>query len=483
MFVGRENELSILNNQLSSATSSYIAVYGRRRIGKTEMIRYFCATNEVVFAEFTGNLGVTTKNQIKAFADKIKIDLEYSNPMGTPTNWQDAFRLLTEAVKQYPTVNNKKIVLFLDEIPWLDSARSGFLEELNYFYNNFVSKVGNIILIVCGSAASYMLKKIVHNKGTGHNRLTHVIPMYPFDVNTTNKMVKEIGCHYSLKSILDLYAVLGGVAKYLSYLSPKNTPHQNIQNIIFGKTSMMSHEYDDLFSSLFAEHDTHYKIMDLLSSKWSGYSKAEIAKKLNKPQNLITKPLEELEASGFVMAMPMFNHQLRDTNYRASDPFSFFHNKWLSGLPKSAIAQVDFLQLSNTPSYKSWSGFAFENICFMHLEAIKKAIGISGVPTKANYWQHRPADPKEKGAQIDILLEHNNRSRNVDIIECKYCDGEFVIKKGYCDELKNKITAFNKVTGGRYNIRLVLITIEGVSKNEYYNELGCIDLTAQDIFV
>lgn len=383
----------------------------------------------------------------------------------------------------YPkTKENEKIVLFLDEVPWFDSHRSNFLNELDYFYNTFVSKRGDIILIVCGSAASYMLKKIVHNKGTGHKRLTHIIPMNAFDVKTTNRMVKDIGCHYSPKSILDIYAVFGGVAKYLSYLSPSKTPHQNIQDIIFGKMAIMSGEYEDLFSSLFVKHETHYRIMNLLSSKWSGYSKKEIALKLNRPQNLISKPLEELEASGFVMAMPMFNHQLRDTNYRASDPFSFFHNKWIAGLSKSRISEVDFLQLSNTPSYKSWGGFAFENICFMHIEAIKKAIGISGVPTKAHYWAHKPKAPGENGAQIDILLEHDDKSRNIDIIECKYYDGEFVIKKDYRDELKNKMITFNIATNNRYNTRLVLITVEGVVKNEYYNELGCIDVAANDIF-
>lgn len=483
MFVGRDEELSILTNQLSSATSSYIAIYGRRRIGKTEMVRHFCAANKVVFAEFTGKLGATTKNQVKAFVSKVKIDLGYSNPALKPADWHDAFELLIEASKYHSHANkNEKIVLFLDEVPWLDSHRSNFLNELDYFYNNFISKTNNIILIVCGSAASYMLKKIVHNRGTGHKRLTHVIPMRPFDVSTVKEMVEEIGCHYSLKSIIDLYIVFGGVAKYLSYLSPAKTPHQNIQDIIFGKMSIMSGEYDDLFSSLFAQHETHYKIMTLLSSKWSGYSKKEIAEKLNRPQNLITKPLEELEASGFVMAMPMFNHHLRDTNYRASDPFSFFHNKWIADLPRSAIGQVDFLQLSNTQGYKSWSGFAFENICFMHLEAIKKAIGISGVQTKANYWAYKPKDPKEKGAQIDILLEHDDRSRNIDIIECKYYDGQFPVDKGYRDELKNKMAVFNKATAGRYNIRLVLITVDGVLKNQYYNELGCIDVTTQDIF-
>ncbi|MFA6395807.1 MAG: ATP-binding protein [Sulfurimonas sp.] len=482
MFIGRKSELDIFESEMNSNRASFIAVYGRRRIGKTETIRHFCVKNNLRNVEFTGKLGVTMSSQLKSFVDTVRNDLVPTLENIKLQDWQDAFSLLRKEISGSNN-SNEKIVLFFDEVPWLDTQKSNFIDELAYFYNNFVTKTENIILIVCGSAASYMKKKIVHNRGPLHNRLTSIVPMESFDLATTKEMLDTKGCRYSLKSILDLYIVFGGVAKYLSYIDSKKTPQENVQDIIFGKYSMMMKEYEDLFKSLFNESGPHYKIMDVLSAKWSGYAKHELAKHIKMTVAGMSKSLDELESSGFVKALPMFGKKSRETVYRASDPFSFFHNKWLVKDSKSTQSQTDFLSLSLSQGYKSWSGFAFENICFMHIDAIKKALGISGIPTKAHYWNYTPLDASEHGAQIDILLEHDNSSRNIDIIECKYYDGEFVISKSYHSELKRKIAVFNEKTKFRYNIRLVFVSVDGVARNEYFNELNCIDVTAEKILM
>jgi uncharacterized protein len=482
MFVGRKKELFVLTGLLNYRTSSYIAVYGRRRIGKTEIIRHFCTENNLLTIEITGKMDATSKNQLNAFVDSVRRDIAPSLVKTTLTNWQEAFILLRDTIKSL-NLGDQKIVLFFDEVPWLDTRKSNFFNELSHFYNSFVSRTDNIIMIVCGSAASYMIDKFVRDRGAQHSRLTHILPMEAFQVSTAKQMIDSLGCHYSLGTAIDLYMVFGGVAKYLTYLSSSKTPQQNIQDIVFGPMAMMKQEYEDLFKSLFTEYQAHYKIMDLLSSKWSGYSKADIARLLNMSQPGITRPLMELEKSGFVKALPMFGHSVRDVVYRASDPFSFFHNKWMKGISKNALSQIDFLQLYNTQSYKSWCGFAFENVCFMHINEIKMALGISGIPTKSHYWDHKPVDANDIGAQIDMLLEHDNKSNNIDIIECKHHDGVYAIDKKYRDDLKRKIMVFNNRTGGRYNIRLILITVYGVARNQYYNELGCVDLKASDIFI
>jgi hypothetical protein len=481
MFIGREKELHVLAELLDSKISSYIAVYGRRRIGKTDLIRYFCSVSQLPFLEITGKIDATTNNQLKAFVDSLRHQIAPNLEEITLKDWQEGFVLLRDTLKTLNT-ENKKLVLFFDEVPWLDTRKSNFFNELTYFYNTFVSKTDNIILIVCGSAASYMIDHFVKDKGSQHRRLTHVLPMKSFEISTTKKMLEVIGCHYSLKTVIDLFMVFGGVAKYLSYLSRAKTPQQNVQDVVFSSTAMMNQEYEDLFKSLFSKYQTHYKIMKLLSKKWSGYSKTEIAKLADMSQPGITAPLMELEKSGFVMALPKFGQVSRDVIYRASDPFSFFYNKWMDGLSSNQLGQIDFLQLSNTQGYKSWSGFAFENVCFMHIGEIKSALGIGGVPTKAHYWNYTPEDNNEMGAQIDILLEHDNRSRNIDIIECKYHEGGFTIDKKYSQELKRKISVFHKKTNNKFNVRLVLITIDGVTRNQYYHELSCVDLKISDIF-
>lgn len=474
MFVAREKELVKLESLLNRNQSSFLAIYGRRRIGKTETVRYFCVKNRVHKVEFAGRVDQNRKQQLKAFVSKLQkvYRIQKSEPIG---DWNDAFYLLKAYLESLG--KKDKIVVFIDELPWLDTAKSGFLGELADFWNDFCVQRTNIILIVCGSAASYMINKVLYNRGALHGRLTDIMPMEQFNLRDTKKMFKAKGCHYSDKTIVDTYMAVGGVAKYLESLECSLTPTQAINRLCFQTDALLRYEYDTLFASLFNDSKVHYDIMNALSAKWTGHTQKELSNLTGVSSTYMKKPLEELLASGFISATSKFRQKKRDILYRATDCFSYFHNKWIE-----KKKETNWENIVNSQSYRSWAGYAFENICHRHTQEIKQVLGISGVETETHYWNYMPQTKEENGVQIDMLLEHTNGSNNIDIIECKYHRMEFVITKSYHEELARKIEVFNAQTNYRYNIRLILITAMGMVKNEYYNEIVSKDIVVSELF-
>ncbi len=473
MFIARKQELDNLKHLLEKPKSSFLAVYGRRRIGKTETIRHFCNINKIKKIEYSGKVDQTKAQLIKSFIRYIEriSDKKVKEPI---KDWNSAFYVLTDYLERQTKHN--KIVVFFDELPWIDTAKSGFLGELAEFWNGFCTQRSDIVLIVCGSAASYMHKKVIHNRGSLHGRITDIMPMQQFDLHASKQMLVAQGCKYSDKTIVDTYMILGGVAKYLESIDSRLTLAQSIDKLCFQNEGLLKYEYQDLFASLFNNSQTHYNIMSTLTNKWSGYTQQNLVKLVKISSVNLKKPLQELLASGFISATTKFNQTKRDVIYRAKDCFSYFYNKWMKD--KST---TNWNHTVNSQSYKSWAGFAFENICHMHSEQIKKVLGISGVPTKSHYWQYTAKDSNEKGAQIDLLLEHTNGSKCIDIIECKYYNDAYIITKSYRQELLNKINIFNQQTKYKYNIRLIFITVHGMKKNEYYHELVSQDICIGDM--
>ncbi len=470
MFVGREEELKELESLLKKDSSTLTVIYGRRRIGKTETVRHFIKKHNLKSIEITGVYGATKATQINAFVRKInRASRGEISTQKRLKEWQDAFFLLEDYIE---TLSDEKKVIFLDEFPWLDTHRSNFLSAFSEFWNDFCTRREDIVLIVCGSATSYMINRIIKNKKTLHNRVTKKIHMYPFKLKTVKEFLKSKHCNYSDKSIVDTYMVLGGVAKYLEDIDCTKHQLENINYQCFTPNGLLVTEYQELYYSLFQNAKWHYKIMNLLSNRWSGYIQKDITKELNISASVVNKVLEELELSGFISSVTMFGKKSREKIYRATDPFSYFYNRWMRDQQT-----LDFREVALSQRYKIWSGFAFENICHIHTNEIKEQLGVSGVNTQTHYWQHRG----ERGAQIDMLLEYVDGSKNIDIIECKYHDDIFTISKKYYKELRKKISIFNEETKYRYNIRLIFVTLFGVTANEYYNELVHKDIKICDI--
>ena len=474
MFVAREKELETLSSLLHRKSSSFAVVYGRRRIGKTETIRHFIKKHSLAGIEITGVYGATKATQIKSFVRKIERGSQNQVvAQGKIKEWQDVFFLLQDYIE---TLSYDKKVVFLDELPWLDTHRSGFISAFSEFWNDFCTRRSDVILIVCGSATSYMMNKIVKNKKTLHNRVTHKLSMYPFKLPATKMLLQANNCSYTNKSIVDTYIALGGVAKYLSDMD--NTKHQteNINYHCFDMNGLLVNEYQEIYESLFKNYQWHYRVMNLLSTKWSGYTQKEIAERLKSSASYVKIILEELELSGFITSSTCLGMMKRNKIFRATDPFSFFYNKWMKN-----NQGINWAAIAVSQQYKTWSGFAFENICHIHTDEIKSALGISGVNTQTHYWSCKQSELNDKGAQIDMLLEYTDGSRNIDIIECKYCDDKFTITKKYYHELREKIDIFNRQTKSKYNIRLIFLTMSGVLRNEYYHDIVDKEVTIDTI--
>ncbi len=474
MFVARESELNTLNSLLSKDKSSLVVVYGRRRIGKTEMVREFINKNNLTNITTTGVYKASKQTQIRAFVKKIN-KLISNNEKKQVNHWDEAFSLVGNYIETIPAKEKK--VIFLDEFPWLDSHKSDFLEAFSYFWNDFCTARKDIIVIVCGSAASYMVNKIINNKKTLHNRVTVKLYMQQFNLKDTKELLKANLCNWSDKSIVEMYMTFGGVAKYIEDVNSNEHPRNYIQKQCFEKNSLMKNEYDDLYESLFDNGKWHHLIMNELSTKWIGFTQKDLANKLNVETPLILKALDELEMSGFITILQKFGQVKRDRVYRATDCFSYFHNKWIKN---QNTLNTNWQKIANTQSFISWSGYAFENICHMHIDQIKYALGISGINISANYWNYI-GKGDDKGAQIDMLLEYTDGSKCIDIVECKFYNEKYQMSKKDYLEIRGKISVFQKQTNYKYNVRLVLITSFGIKENEYSTELVNKNLTILDL--
>jgi AAA+ ATPase superfamily predicted ATPase len=474
MFVGRKEELQRLRQQINRDEPSFVAIYGRRRIGKTLLVRELCRQDKIKLIEFTGQHKANTKTQLYSFSRRLKAhSLELSKiPI---KNWPDAFDLLGVYLNNWSA--HKPLVLFFDELPWLDSARSNFISALADFWGFHVSQHPNITLVICGSAASYMIKKVEHNQGPLHNRTTSILRMKAFDLHDTKLLIEARHWHLSDKSIVNVYLTFGGVAKYLTDIDTTLTFDQAIGQACFGTNALMVEEYTTLFSSLFDDAKAHYAIMNVLAQRWSGLTQQAISNATKFSNSTISDALEELFASGFVGKTRFFGNKTKKTLFCAVDFFSYFHHKWIA--PKIVN---DWSNIVGTQAYRSWAGFAFEKLCHIHEYQINRALGIQGIETAISYWSSAPQTSADNGAQIDMLIKHLNGSNSVEIVECKYYDGEFTITKEYKNMLLNKRLVFDNQTGNKYNCRFSIVTPFGVKKNDHFNELNPKVITLEDLF-
>ncbi len=335
------------------------------------------------------------------------------------------------------------LILFFDELPWLATPRSGFLEDLDHFWNRYMSEDNRVILIVCGSAASWMIRKIVHNKGGLHGRLTATIRLLPFDLKETEEYLNQRGLALNRKAIIDIYMAIGGIPKYLNYVQKGQSAIQIVGQLCFG--GPLADEFDELYASLFDRYQRHISTVKALAEHPGGMTKSQIssATRLSAGggMNIL---LEELEQSGFVLAIRDFGKQKKDSRYILVDEFTLFHLKWVQRATERSLGTNDamfWMNLFNSPMGHAWAGYAFEIVCLKHLANIKRSFGISGVITSASSWLYKPKKgTSEKGTQIDLIID---RADNViNLCEIKYCNEEFLINKTYDKELRENAPFF-----------------------------------------
>lgn len=480
--VGRGPQQKVLQQALDSQDSEFIAVYGRRRIGKTFLIREFFENN--LSFELVGIYKATLSDQLENFAEALGTALDTGIQPKVPKTWREAFQQLENYIESKKKLNKKgKQVVFLDELPWLNTPRSKFLSALQHFWNNYCSKHKDIILVVCGSAASWMIQNIVRSKGGLHNRLTRQFRLLPFTLSETkrylqSRKMKNLN-HYS---ILQIYMAMGGVPFYLSKIEAGKSAAQIIDSLCFSDTAPLRHEYEQLFQSLFEKSELHIKIVESLSKKRKGLTRSELLESVDlKSGGTASQILVELEESGFIESRIPFGKKANDSLYRLIDEFSLFHLSWIKPLGKQNPGAGYWLTRQSAQKYKSWAGYSFESVCLKHIDEIEKALGISVIATTASPWRYQPLQSKGKqGTQIDLLIDRADKTIN--LCELKFYNSEFTIDTKYAKELRSKIEIFREQTNTRKNIFLIMLTSFGTKENEHSIGLEITNLKMDVLF-
>jgi AAA+ ATPase superfamily predicted ATPase len=463
IIIGRENEICILEKLLKSNSSELLALYGRRRVGKTFLIKTYYK-DHITFS-CSGQYQGKTKEQLINFAVQISTYFPEAKPVVTPASWQAAFQLLEKCLDTKK--DRRKKVLFFDELPWLDSHKSGFLSAFSYFWNMYASKRTDLLVIICGSAASWIIEKVLNNRGGLHNRVTQRIRLLPFTLSETKKYLAHRNIQPDKYQLLQLYMVLGGIPQYLNAIERGKSTAQNIDKICFSKDGALSNEFDNLYQALFNHPEKHIQIIKALAKKNKGLTRTELlATSKLLTGGGITDALNELTESGFVLKVYPYGKQEKNALYRLTDEFSLFYLKFMQQTKFNE--KYNWQQLSTTTAYQSWCGYAFENICFTHIEQIKRGLQIAGIHSSYYSWQITGTD-NTAGAQIDLLIDRADNCIN--IFEMKFSTSEFTITKKYAAELTNKIASFRKHTKTKKALLPTMLTTYGVFENNYKTQL------------
>lgn len=469
--IGREYELSILNDAILDEKSHFIAVYGRRRIGKTFMIRE--AFSHRFAFQHAGLAEGTLREQLIAFEESLRdAGCEIT---GHPKSWIEAFNLLKDVIRNS---SEKKKVIFIDELSWMDTPKSRLLVALEHFWNGWASARKDIVLIVCASATSWMLSNVIHNKGGLYNRLTEQIHLEAFSLAECEKYVRSENIAFTRDQILQYYMIFGGVPYYWTFLQKGQSLAQNVDRILFGKNAPLRDEFKYLYASIFRNPTVHLKLISTLGKKKVGMSRDELIKEsgLTNSGDISTK-LDELESCGFIRKYTAFGMKTKNAVYQLTDSFTLFYYKFLENAPTDEhfwSSQV------NTPAINTWTGLAFERVCLLHVDKIKEKLGISGVHTDVNSW-HCSANPDAGiiGSQIDLLIVRADHVINM--CEMKYSSSEYVMNEKVDKSIKRKVQDLVTATKTKYAIHPTLITCHGVVENAYANDLQAV-ITLDDLF-
>jgi AAA+ ATPase superfamily predicted ATPase len=455
IIVGRETEQAILKERYSSEKSEFIAITGRRRVGKTYLVNtYF--ENEMSF-HFSGGLNASLSQQLQGFHYQYCAFFKSEILEKVPANWMDAFILLSRQLDK--SRKKSKKVIFIDELPWLDTHKSNFLGALEWFWNSWAINK-NVLLIVCGSATSWMINKIVNNKGGLHNRLTQRIHLLPFTLKESIDFLKHKKIKLSTYQITQLYMAMGGIPHYLNEIKTGESAIQSIERICFQKDGLLVNEFDNLYRALFKNSENHLKIVFALAKKLKGFSRKELieASKL-KDGGAFSEILEELTWCNFITATNGYGKAKKDSIYRLTDEFSLFYLKFMY-----RKNNVNWLQLASSTQWKAWTGYAFENLCFKHLTQIKKRLGIEGVYTELYSFQSL-GNKSVLGAQIDLLIDRNDGIIN--LCEIKFYDQKYTLTKSESQKIQHRIEVFKRITKTKKTIFPTLITTFGAIDNEH----------------
>ena len=477
MLVGRSREQAVLREALESPDAELVAVYGRRRIGKTYLVRHFFGP--AVAFELTGTHDGSLVAQLEAFATALGRAMSSRAPLARPQSWTEAFRLLEAHLASLPRKKRQKHVVFLDELPWLATRRSGFLAAFEHFWNGWASAQPWLVIVICGSSASWMLSHVVKERGGLHNRVTRRLRLGALSLPECEEYLRARHVEIGRYQILELSMAFGGVPHYLNQAKPGQSAAQCIDRACFSPDGLLHDEFQNLYAALFERSERHEAVVRALAKSRSGVDRHEaIAAAKMASGGTASKVIDELVECGFVKSSAPLWHKQRDALHRLTDEYSLFYLTWIES--QRGQSEASWLKKRASPRFRAWSGLAFENLCLRHVPAIKRALGIAAVETEDAPWVHRPTEAEDQGAQIDLVIDRADQSIN--LCEMKFAESEFVLDKAYARELERKREVFRRVTGTRKAVFLTLITTHGLRPSEHAQRLGLEVVTMDALF-
>ena len=475
--IGRKTEIEELNRLYSSKKSQFVAVYGRRRVGKTYLINQVfkdkMAFHHTGLSPFDSNGKMTMSDQLQAFHYSL-VRSGMDESVLCPKSWLEAFFMLEKLLVKLDT--GRRQVVFIDELSWMDTPRSGFLSALESFWNGWASNRDNIMLIVCGSSTTWMLSNLVNNYGGLYGRLTYEIKLSPFTLKECDDYLKSNGIVMSQYDVTQAYMIFGGIPYYLGFFLPGLSLAQNVDRLLFSGDAVLGKEYDRLFRSLFVHWKEYQKVVSLLASRHYGFTRDEISKQcgISKGGGL-SDILKSLIDSDFILKYKPILASRTTEYYRLCDPFCSFYMKFVADVN----TDPQFLQNSqNLPSFVSWRGFAFEQVCMNHIKQIKTALGVSGVVSKESVLLIQ-GDKTMRGAQIDLIIDRNDNVLN--LCEMKFYKKEYALTQSDYFDFEEKIEFLAKHTSPNKNIHFTMVTTQALVHNEYFGIVQKI-VTLNDLF-
>ena len=483
--IGREEEQKELLGAIESNAPEFIALYGRRRVGKTYLVKNTLSERKgILFFLVTGIKDGLLSTQLQNFMTAIGETFFYKGaPLETPENWNKAFSVLNDNIKASP---KKKIVLFFDEFPWMATQNSYLLQMLEYYWNHYWSNNPKIKLIICGSSAGWILKNIINNRGGLYNRVTRTIQLEPFSLHQVKKFLAHQKVVLSNKQIIQIYMVLGGIPHYLSKIKPGHTSQQTIEELAFKKNSFLLQEFNNLYATLFSTDTGHIELARIIAQHHYGIGQEELAQKALHISSggSFVRWLEDLEEAGFIQRFKPFLARKKGIYYKMIDEYSLFYFDWIEPLKETLLGKgmrKGYWETKlHTPAWYSWTGYSFESVCYKHIPQISIALKLS--PSAVPYaWRFAPTkSSSENGAQIDLLFDRDDGA--ITVCEIKYTDQPFAIDKQYAEKLTNKIGVFKAKTKTKKDIFLAFVSASGLKKTMYSEAMVSGIVDADDLF-
>lgn len=455
--IGREKELDRIERLLNSEEAEFVAVYGRRRVGKTFLIDRAFSDN-MVFS-FTATENAATSVQLQHWADTL---LSCSKKtIEVPKDWQEAFNQLKDHISSLPNKNKK--VIFIDEMPWLDRPRSKFIPALSYFWNSWASKRSDIVLVGCGSATSWMTAKLINNHGGLHNRLTCTLKIQPFTLKETKAYLEAHNINWSQEMIAECYMTFGGIPYYLRLLDERLSLAQNIDQLIFSISGELRNEFRNLYKSLFRCSDVYIRIITILNKTKMGMTREEIAQKAGIPLNgKFSQMLQDLIDCDFIRRSQPIGKVKKNSMYQLVDFFTLFHFRFIADAINTSNDY--WVKQHSKRDYAIWCGLAFEMLVLQHKEEVLKALNIAGINCKAYSWVAQKTE-EHPGAQIDLVIDRDDKT--ITLCEIKYTDAPFTLNQKSRDEIETKLKVFKEETGTKKSVQMIMVSANGLKKNSF----------------